>query len=88
MEPVSVSKLSGGGNDETGGSPWGRDQGKLIDVVQREVTDLLQPALDVAHLHLSEDLKKRLSMVIAPEGLVVFVKVKQEALFPARASSC
>lgn len=26
MEPVSVSKLSGGGNDETGGSPWGRDQ--------------------------------------------------------------
>lgn len=34
-----------------------------------------------------EDLHKWLSMVVAPEELAVFVKGKQEALLPARASS-
>ncbi|CAH2065104.1 unnamed protein product [Thlaspi arvense] len=46
--PVSVATLAGGGIDDSGGSPWGRDQGKLVDLVQREVTNLLQSALDVA----------------------------------------
>ncbi|XP_023638050.1 ATP-dependent zinc metalloprotease FTSH 7, chloroplastic [Capsella rubella] len=46
--PVSVATLSGGGIDDSGGSPWGRDQGKLVDLVQKEVTMLLQAALDVA----------------------------------------
>ncbi|RID41294.1 hypothetical protein BRARA_J01267 [Brassica rapa] len=46
--PVSVSTLSAGGMDDSGGSPWGRDQGHLVDLVQREVTNLLQSALDVA----------------------------------------
>ncbi|CAN8253247.1 unnamed protein product [Cochlearia groenlandica] len=46
--PVSVSTLSAGGIDDSGGSPWGRDQGHLVDLVQREVTNLLQSALDVA----------------------------------------
>ncbi|KFK34023.1 hypothetical protein AALP_AA5G091900 [Arabis alpina] len=46
--PVSVATLSGGGIDDSGASPWGRDQGKLVDLVQREVTNLLQSALDVA----------------------------------------
>ncbi|KAG7559946.1 Peptidase M41 FtsH extracellular [Arabidopsis thaliana x Arabidopsis arenosa] len=46
--PVSVATLSGGGIDDSGGSPWGRDQGKLVDLVQKEVTILLQSALDVA----------------------------------------
>ncbi|XP_009149935.1 ATP-dependent zinc metalloprotease FTSH 7, chloroplastic isoform X1 [Brassica rapa] len=106
--PVSVSTLSGGGIDESGGSPWGGDQGKLVDLVQREVTNLLQSALDVAlsvvraNLDIleglgaqleekekveGEDLHKWLSMVVAPEELAVFVKGKQEALLPARASS-
>ncbi|KAJ0266757.1 ATP-dependent zinc metalloprotease FTSH 9 [Hirschfeldia incana] len=46
--PVSVSTLSSGGMDDSGGSPWGRDQGHLVDLVQREVTNLLQSALHVA----------------------------------------
>ncbi|GLT69820.1 hypothetical protein SLA2020_419410 [Shorea laevis] len=47
--PVSLATLSGGGIDESGGvSPWGRDQGHLVDLVQREVKALLQSALDVA----------------------------------------
>ncbi|KAL6341106.1 hypothetical protein AAG906_032221 [Vitis piasezkii] len=47
--PVSLATLSGGGIDESGGSmPWGRDQGHLVDLVQREVKLLLQSALDVA----------------------------------------
>ncbi|CAH8360518.1 unnamed protein product [Eruca vesicaria subsp. sativa] len=46
--PVSVSTLSAGGMDDSGGSPWGRDQGHLVDLVQREVTNLLQSALSVA----------------------------------------
>ncbi|CAH2069483.1 unnamed protein product [Thlaspi arvense] len=35
--PVSVSTLSAGGIDDSGGSPWGRDQGHLVDLVQREL---------------------------------------------------
>ncbi|KAH6836619.1 FTSH protease 9 [Perilla frutescens var. hirtella] len=47
--PISLATLSGGGMDESGGSsPWGREQGHLVDLVQREVKALLQSALDVA----------------------------------------
>ncbi|GFP96175.1 ATP-dependent zinc metalloprotease ftsh 7 chloroplastic [Phtheirospermum japonicum] len=47
--PISVATLSGGGMDESGGSSlWGREQGHLVDLVQREVKVLLRSALDVA----------------------------------------
>ncbi|XP_057428776.1 ATP-dependent zinc metalloprotease FTSH 9, chloroplastic-like [Lotus japonicus] len=46
--PVSIATLSSGGIDESGGAPWGRDQGHLVDLVQREVQTLLQSALAVA----------------------------------------
>ncbi|XP_022755867.1 ATP-dependent zinc metalloprotease FTSH 7, chloroplastic-like isoform X3 [Durio zibethinus] len=47
--PLSLATLSGGGMDESGGGvPWGRDQGHLVDLVQREVKVLLQSALEVA----------------------------------------
>ncbi|XP_057772432.1 ATP-dependent zinc metalloprotease FTSH 7, chloroplastic-like [Salvia miltiorrhiza] len=46
--PISLATLSGGGMDDSGGSPWGREQGHLVDLVQREVKALLQSALDVA----------------------------------------
>lgn len=46
--PISMATLSGGGADESGGVPWGRDQGHLVDIVQREVRELLQSALEVA----------------------------------------
>ncbi|KAF8018853.1 hypothetical protein BT93_H3673 [Corymbia citriodora subsp. variegata] len=47
--PVSLATLSGGGIDESGGgAPWGRDQGHIVDLVQREVKALLQSAMDVA----------------------------------------
>lgn len=47
--PMSISTLSSGGIDESGGgSPWGRDQGYLVDLVQREVQALLKSALAVA----------------------------------------
>ncbi|KAG9129564.1 hypothetical protein Leryth_014415 [Lithospermum erythrorhizon] len=47
--PISLATLSGGGMDESGGgTPWGRDQGHLVDLVQKEVKELLQSALDVA----------------------------------------
>ncbi|XP_022970662.1 ATP-dependent zinc metalloprotease FTSH 9, chloroplastic-like isoform X1 [Cucurbita maxima] len=47
--PVSMATLSGGGIDESGGAaPWGRDQGHLVDLVQREVKALLQSALEIA----------------------------------------
>uniref|UniRef100_A0A1J3CBX1 ATP-dependent zinc metalloprotease FTSH 7, chloroplastic n=1 Tax=Noccaea caerulescens TaxID=107243 RepID=A0A1J3CBX1_NOCCA len=106
--PVSVATLSGGGIDDSGGSPWGRDQGKLVDLVQSEVANLLHSALDVALSVVranpdvleglgaqleekekveGEELQKWLNMVVAPEELAVFVKGKQEALLPARASS-
>ncbi|XP_010923113.2 ATP-dependent zinc metalloprotease FTSH 7, chloroplastic isoform X1 [Elaeis guineensis] len=47
--PVSLATLSSGGLDESGtAAPWGRDQGHLVDLVQREVKVLLQSALEVA----------------------------------------
>ncbi|XP_058757045.1 ATP-dependent zinc metalloprotease FTSH 9, chloroplastic-like [Vicia villosa] len=47
--PMSISTLSSGGMDESGGGvPWGRDQGHLVDLVQREVQTLLKSALAVA----------------------------------------
>lgn len=47
--PISVSTLTSGGLDESGGgAPWSRDQGHLVDLVQREVKALLQSALEVA----------------------------------------
>ncbi|CAI0392976.1 unnamed protein product [Linum tenue] len=46
--PVSVGTLSGSGIAESGGSPWGREQGHLVDLVQREVKEMLQSAMDVA----------------------------------------
>ncbi|KAB1210643.1 ATP-dependent zinc metalloprotease FTSH 9, chloroplastic [Morella rubra] len=47
--PVSIATLSSGGIDESGGAiSWGRDQGRLVDLVQREVKVLLQSALDIA----------------------------------------
>ncbi|XWS53032.1 hypothetical protein CRYUN_Cryun11dG0123200 [Craigia yunnanensis] len=47
--PLSLATLSGGGMDESWGAvPWGRDQGHLVDLVQREVKALLQSALEVA----------------------------------------
>ncbi|KAJ4725630.1 ATP-dependent zinc metalloprotease ftsh chloroplastic-like [Melia azedarach] len=47
--PVSLATLSSGGIDESGGAvAWGREQGQLVDLVQREVTLLLQSALEVA----------------------------------------
>lgn len=46
--PVSLATLSGGGMDDSGALPWGRDQGHIVDLVQREVKSLLQSALDVA----------------------------------------
>ncbi|KAJ3706618.1 hypothetical protein LUZ61_010323 [Rhynchospora tenuis] len=46
--PLSLATLSGGGLDEAGGAGWGRDQGHLVDMVQREVKGMLQSALEVA----------------------------------------
>ncbi|XP_026414333.1 ATP-dependent zinc metalloprotease FTSH 7, chloroplastic-like [Papaver somniferum] len=46
--PISITTLSAGGMDDSGGSPWGRDQGCLVDLVQGEVKALLQSALEVA----------------------------------------
>lgn len=46
--PISVATLSGGGMDDGGSMPWGKDQGHLVDLVQREVKALLQSALDIA----------------------------------------
>nr|XP_043619779.1 ATP-dependent zinc metalloprotease FTSH 7, chloroplastic-like [Erigeron canadensis] len=46
--PISLATLSNGGMDDSGGSGFGRDQGHLVDLVQREVKLMLQSALDVA----------------------------------------
>lgn len=46
--PVSLATLSGGGTDDSGSSLWGKDQGQLVDLVQREVKSLLHSALEVA----------------------------------------
>ncbi|KAI3801468.1 hypothetical protein L1987_29573 [Smallanthus sonchifolius] len=47
--PISLATLSNGGMDDSGGSGFGRDQGHLVDLVQKEVKLMLQAALDVAH---------------------------------------
>ncbi|KAJ4826208.1 ATP-dependent zinc metalloprotease FTSH 9, chloroplastic [Turnera subulata] len=106
--PVSVATLSGGGIDDSGAAPWGRDQGHLVDLVQREVTSLLHSALDVAlsvvranptvleglgaHLEENEkvegeELQEWLKLVVAPKELAMFVKGKQESLFPLEAGA-
>ncbi|XP_020699630.1 ATP-dependent zinc metalloprotease FTSH 9, chloroplastic [Dendrobium catenatum] len=47
--PISLATLSSGGLDDSGGAAgWARDQGHLVDLVQREVQSLLQSALEVA----------------------------------------
>ncbi|MBD4783213.1 hypothetical protein GUG12_05025, partial [Xanthomonas citri pv. citri] len=47
--PISLATLSNGGMDDSGGGMgFGRDQGHLVDLVQREVKLMLQSALDVA----------------------------------------
>ncbi|XP_074578514.1 ATP-dependent zinc metalloprotease FTSH 7, chloroplastic-like [Curcuma longa] len=46
--PVSLATLSNGGFDDSGIGSWGRDQGHLVDLVQKEVKSLLQSALEVA----------------------------------------
>ncbi|KAE9615157.1 hypothetical protein Lal_00048067 [Lupinus albus] len=47
--PVSIATLSNGGMDESGGSALGgRDQGRLVDLVQGEVKALLQSAMKVS----------------------------------------
>ncbi|KAJ9548202.1 hypothetical protein OSB04_020745 [Centaurea solstitialis] len=46
--PISLATLSNGGMDDSGGMGFGRDQGHLVDLVQREVKLMLQSALDVA----------------------------------------
>ncbi|CAN4102229.1 unnamed protein product [Withania somnifera] len=46
--PISVATLSSGRMDDGGSIPWGKDQGHLVDLVQREVKALLQSALDIA----------------------------------------
>ncbi|CAH9138645.1 unnamed protein product [Cuscuta epithymum] len=46
--PVSLASLTGSGMDDARSPPWGRDQGHLVDLVQREVRTLLQSALEVA----------------------------------------
>ncbi|XP_050371622.1 ATP-dependent zinc metalloprotease FTSH 9, chloroplastic isoform X1 [Argentina anserina] len=45
--PVSIGTLSAGGMDESGGI-FGRDQGHLVDLAQRETQELLQSAMEVA----------------------------------------
>ncbi|KAJ7549807.1 hypothetical protein O6H91_07G070500 [Diphasiastrum complanatum] len=47
--PISIATLSGGGLDDTGTTfPWAKDQGPMVDLVQQEVSSLLQSALSMA----------------------------------------
>ncbi|PKA52496.1 ATP-dependent zinc metalloprotease FTSH 7, chloroplastic [Apostasia shenzhenica] len=47
--PISLATLSSGGIEDSGSAvPWARDQGHLVDLVQKEVKGLLQSALEVA----------------------------------------
>eukprot|EP00250_Pteridium_aquilinum_P011727 c20265_g1_i1 orf=540-3170(-) len=49
--PMSLATLSGGGLDDSGSAfPWAKDQGHMVDLVQREVRTLLQSALSMALL--------------------------------------
>lgn len=57
--PLSLATLSGGGFDDSGGGaafPWGKDQGHVTALVQKEVCDLLQKALVVARCVLTANL--------------------------------
>ncbi|KAL8144015.1 hypothetical protein V2J09_017047 [Rumex salicifolius] len=78
--PVSLSTLSAGGIDDSGASLWGRDQGHLVDLVQREVKTLLQSALDVA-----------LSVIRANpavlEGLGAYLEGRQATVCPVKQSN-
>ncbi|XP_047308352.1 ATP-dependent zinc metalloprotease FTSH 9, chloroplastic-like [Impatiens glandulifera] len=106
--PVSLTTISSGGMDDGGSSPWGREQGHLVDLVQKEVKSLLQSALDVAlcviranptvleglgaHLEEKEKvegdaLREWLKMVVAPKELEVFIRGKQDSLFPLLSDS-
>ncbi|CAM6116501.1 unnamed protein product [Calypogeia fissa] len=49
--PMSLATLSSGGLNDSGSAfPWGKDQGHMVDLVQREVKALLQSALEIALL--------------------------------------
>uniref|UniRef100_A0A7I4CH08 AAA+ ATPase domain-containing protein n=1 Tax=Physcomitrium patens TaxID=3218 RepID=A0A7I4CH08_PHYPA len=49
--PISLATLSGGGLDDTGSSfSWGKDQGHMADMVQKEVRSLMNSALEMALL--------------------------------------
>lgn len=49
--PISIATLSGGGLDDSGSAfPWAKDQGHMVDLVQREVRTLLHSALSMALL--------------------------------------
>ncbi|KAL2650750.1 hypothetical protein R1flu_018878 [Riccia fluitans] len=49
--PMSLGTLSNGGLDDSGSAfPWAKDQGHMVDLVQREVKSLLQSALAMALL--------------------------------------
>ncbi|KAG5064087.1 hypothetical protein JHK85_005270 [Glycine max] len=96
--PVSISTLSNGGIDESGGSaPWGRDQGHLVDLVQREVKALLQSALEPWCSNSAyssekekvegEELQKWLRLVVAPAELAIFIDGKQGSLLPLQTGS-
>ncbi|KAG4954958.1 hypothetical protein JHK87_040552 [Glycine soja] len=96
--PVSISTLSNGGMDESGGSaPWGRDQGHLVDLVQREVKALLQSALELWCSNSAyssekekvegEELQKWLRLVVAPTELEIFIDGKQGSLLPLQTGS-
>ena len=47
--PISLATLSSAGLEESGGAtPWEKDQGYMVDLVQKEVKSLLQSALAMA----------------------------------------
>ncbi|KAG4966345.1 hypothetical protein JHK84_040935 [Glycine max] len=86
--PVSISTLSNGGMDESGGSaPWGRDQGHLVDLVQREVKALLHAYSSEKEKVEGEELQKWLRLVVAPTELEIFIDGKQGSLLPLQTGS-
>ncbi|KVI11896.1 AAA+ ATPase domain-containing protein [Cynara cardunculus var. scolymus] len=93
--PISLATLSNGGMDDSGGSMgFGRDQGHLVDLVQREVKLMLQSALDVALSVMQkekvegEELQEWLKLVVAPEELADFVRgTTAETFLPLQSAS-
>ncbi|KAK6927068.1 Peptidase M41 [Dillenia turbinata] len=91
--PVSLATLSGGGADDSGSVPWGRDQGYVVDLVQREVRSLLQSALEVALSVIQkekvegEELQEWLKLVVAPAELTIFISGNQHSLLPLQMGS-